>query len=307
MDYGKSDKDKKEQGGGMLFGKTGPVSLGAPGQTTHLGQSKSTMSPYTEAKPYETSIPELSSETTPYKAPSMEPKSYEAPQAGPVPPFYPPAMEVPTGSMRDIPDSNASVSWSPTPWKPRIERNAFIHPHAMVSGNVRVMSNVFVCAGAVIRGENDEPIYIGEESNIQECVVLKDLPSRKDGSVITQRIVDVGNEKYSLYIGNRVSIAAQAQVHGPAYIGNGVYLGMQSLVFWARVEQGVILEPGSLVMNVTIPSGRFVPAGLKVTTQKVVSDLPPLTSKYRFYGINEETVDACLEMLRGYRSLFRLT
>ena len=152
----------------------------------------------------------------------------------------------------------------------------------------------------MVRGDNDEPIYIGDQTAILEGAVLKDLPTRRNGEQITQRIVDVGNRKYSLYIGNRVSICPQAQVHGPAYLADGSYLGMQSLVFWARIEKNVIIEPGCLIMNVTVPSGVFVPAGIKVTTQRMVKDLPPLSSKYRFHGINEETVASSLELLKGY-------
>jgi len=324
MDHDKKDKNKKpEKHGGTLFGQSGPVNLGSGESRSHLDTG------WTQSKPYEPSTPFSTPEPPAYEPPVYEHPAYESPYVGhaPDPPAevhkpYEPAhpsheeisshheeVHIPQTTshepvVHEISDANASVSWSPTPWKPRVAPSALIHPHAMVYGNVKVMEHVFIAAGAMIRGENDEPIHIGSESNIQEGVVLKDLPSRKDGSQITQRIVDVGNEKFSLYIGKRVSIAAQAQVHGPAFIGDGVFLGMQSLVFWARVEKGVILEPGCLVMNVTIPAGRFVPAGLKVTTQKMVADLPPLTSKYRFYGINNETVDASLEMLKGYRSYF---
>ncbi len=204
---------------------------------------------------------------------------------------------------------NARVPSSPTSWsslktQPDIQTSAFVHPGAVIMGNVILKERVTVAPGAVVRADNDEPIYIGSESNIQEGAVLKDLPTKIDRVSISQRVVEVNAEKFSLYVNNRVSIAAQAQVHGPAYIGERVYIGMQSLVFWARIENDVVIEPGCLVMNVTVPSGVFIPAGLKVTNQAMVRDLPPLTSKYRFHGICEETVKANLEMLDGYRSVY---
>jgi carbonic anhydrase/acetyltransferase-like protein (isoleucine patch superfamily) len=168
-------------------------------------------------------------------------------------------------------------------------------------GNVRVGPMVFISAGAVLRGDNEEPVSVGSDTSIQEGAVIKDLPTRVDGKLVEQRVVDVGEVKYSLYIGERVTVGAQAQVHGPAYIGDNVFIGMRSLIFWARVESGVVIEPGCLIMNVTIPSGVFVPAGLNLTNQKAVKDLPPLTAKYRFQGINEELISASREILRGYR------
>jgi len=194
-----------------------------------------------------------------------------------------------------------ATSWSPKRWRPRIDSTAFVHPLGVIIGNVRVEPIVFVGAGAVIRGDNEEPIHIGTDSSIQECAVLKDLPTRSEGKIIEQRIVDVDNMKYSVYIADKVTVCAQAQVYGPAYIGSNVFIGMQSLVFWARIESGVVIEPGCLVMNVTVPTGVFVPAGMKLTSQKAVKDLPPLTSRYRFHGINEEMVATNREILRGLR------
>jgi len=239
------------------------------------------------------------------------------------PPAFPPSTEgypklqemtsVPEAVIAHLPEeqpvNNAKVpsaptSWSPSRHQPKIDRTSFVHPEAVIIGNVVVSDNVFIAPGVVIRADNEEAIMIGSASNVQEGVIMKDLPSRKDGVEISQRIVEVQGRKYSLYIGDRVSIAAQAQVHGPAYIASGVYLGMQSLVFWARIEAGVVVEPGCLIMNVTIPEGVFVPAGLKVTNQNMVKDLPKLSSKYRFQGIGEETVAANLEMVTGYRSIY---
>jgi len=287
--------------GGSLFGTSGPVRLGiARGRSTILG-STPPQSPL-----FGVGTPGAPTSQTP--APPR-PSQYVATQQWPGPPAAPetvlsvqdePAVEVPRG-FRSAP--SAPTSWSPSRWRPRIERGAFVHPLAVVTGNVIISDRVFIASGAMIRGDSEEPIFIGAESNVQECAVLKDMPTRQDGAPMTQRIVDVGAEKFSLYIGKRVSITPQAQVHGPAYIGDRVYVGMQSLVFWARVEEGVVIEPGCLIMNVTIPTGVFVPAGLKVTNQRMVKDLPPLTTTYRFHGLGEETVMSNLEMLVGYRSL----
>ncbi len=274
------------QSRGSLFGQAGPVNLSTGRKDTLvLGDL---------AKPHEQPV-----------ASPPAPEGDSGMMSGPMSEAFvrSPELGALTELSRKMP--SPSTSWSPTPWRPRIESSSYVHPLGAVSGNVQVGKEVFVAAGAVIRGDNEEPIFIGDECNIQEGAILRDLPTVIDGKRLTQRVVDVGNDKYSLYLAGRVSIAPQAQVHGPAYIAEGVYVGMQSLVFWARIEAGVVIEPGCLIMNVTIPSGVFVPAGLKVTTQSVVKDLPPLTEKYRFRGIGEETVACNREMLKGHRSLSR--
>ncbi|MCK4719178.1 hypothetical protein KAU08_00890 [bacterium] len=276
--------------GSSLFSQTGPVRMASSKKETmalgDIGRSEYTPSP----------------------------PAYESPTPVPEMPLPPPILEsVPETSIPSIHPRektlNARIPSSPTSWsslkaQPDIQTSAFVHPGAVIMGNVILKERVTVAPGAVVRADNDEPIYVGAESNIQEGAVLKDLPTKIDRVSISQRVVEVSGEKFSLYVNNRVSIGAQAQVHGPAYIGERVYIGMQSLVFWARIENDVVIEPGCLVMNVTVPSGVFIPAGLKVTNQAMVRDLPPLTSKYRFHGICEETVKANLEMLDGYRSVY---
>lgn len=251
------------------------------------------------------------SRTTTYYKPSV-PDNSIIPPPDPLP-SAPEVLGMPYPVMPSRPETEPAInarvpssptSWSPSRIQPRIDSTSFVHPGAVIIGNVILHDRVFVAAGAVLRADNEEPIFVGSASNIQEGVILKDLPTRKAGKQISQRVVEVKGEAYSLYVGNRVTIAAQAQVHGPAYIADGVFVGMQSLVFWARVEKGVVIEPGCLIMNVTIPAGVFIPAGLKVTNQNMVKDLPPLSTKYRFHGIGEETVAAHLEMLDGYRAIY---
>ncbi len=281
-------KKRMGQMKGSLLGSSGPIQLGA-------------------ARKERLTLGDL---TPPPASPTIEPTQTEIPtSAEPVV-----VTQAEVGGFTRLPQApdidftktpSAPTSWSPSRWRPRIEADAFVHPLGVVTGNVIVGSRVFIAAGAVVRGDSEEPIHIGGESNVQECAVLRDLPTRSDDTPIAQRIVDVGAEKYSLYIGQRVSICPQALLHGPAYVGDDVFVGMQALVFWARIEQGVVLEPGCLVMNVTVPRGVFVPAGLKVTNQRMVKDLPPLTSKYRFHGIGAEMVASNLEMLEGYRRSIR--
>lgn len=200
---------------------------------------------------------------------------------------------------------SASTSWSPTKWKPRIDATAYIHDSVAITGNVIIDAHSFIGAGVIIRGDNEQPVYIGEGATIQEGVIIRDLPTGMGSEVDLKRVVTVNGERYTVYIGERSTVCAQSQVHGPAHIGNEAYIGMQSLVFWARVSRGVVVEPGVLIMNVDVKPGVFVPAGIKVTSQKVVSDLPPLTSQYRFHEIGREMAEYNRELLEGYKALRR--
>ncbi len=51
----------------------------------------------------------------------------------------------------------------------------FVAPSAAVIGRVRLKNNVSVWFSAVVRGD-DEPIVVGENSNVQDCAVLHTDP-----------------------------------------------------------------------------------------------------------------------------------
>lgn len=126
---------------------------------------------------------------------------------------------------------------------PKIDPAAFIHPAAVVIGDVVIGARTSVWPTAVIRGDTDS-IVIGDECSVQ------------DGTVIH---VDHG---VSTTIGNRVAIGHRAIVHGAtvehdALIGMGsillnrVHVGTGSIVgAGALCPEGMIVPPNSLVLGV---------------------------------------------------------
>src|ERR1700757_5113178 len=58
---------------------------------------------------------------------------------------------------------------------PQIDPSAFVHESAVVIGAVTLGKGVSVWAHATLRGDN-EPIVVGDETNIQECCVLHTDP-----------------------------------------------------------------------------------------------------------------------------------
>ena len=124
----------------------------------------------------------------------------------------------------------------------------FIHPLAVVIGNVTLGDHVSVWPTAVIRGDSDW-ITIGDDSNVQ------------DGTVIH---ADAGKPTK---IGKRVAIGHRAIVHGStidddsligmgAVLLNGVHVGSGSIVGAGAVcREGMVIPPNSLVLGVP---GRIV-------------------------------------------------
>jgi carbonic anhydrase/acetyltransferase-like protein (isoleucine patch superfamily) len=104
----------------------------------------------------------------------------------------------------------------------------WVAPDAHVIGQVSLAPGVGVWFGAVLRGDN-EPIVVGEDSNIQEGVVGH---------------TDLG---FPLTIGRGCTIGHHAIVHG-CTLGDNVLIGMGATVMnGARIGANSIVGAGALV------------------------------------------------------------
>lgn len=199
---------------------------------------------------------------------------------------------------------NVHTSFSPNVRVPTFHSHDFVHPLAAVIGAVELGDDVLVAPGASVRGDEGQPIRIGAGSNIQDGVVIHALETFDRGHVIARNLVEVGGKPYAVYVGDRVSIAHQAQIHGPASVGDNTFVGMQALVFRARVAANCVLEPRALVMGVTIAEGRYVPAGQVVRTQADADALPKIDESYPFAHLNEGVLEVNKELAEGYEKEF---
>lgn len=204
----------------------------------------------------------------------------------------------------------SNIGASPmTPWsdkniKPDIDLSAYVHPQASVIGDVHIGKNVMVSPQASVRGDEGMPLYIGDDSNIQDSVTIHALETKdEEGKPVEKNLVEVGGKKYAVYIGNRVSLAHQAQVHGPASIGDDTFVGMQAFVFKSKVGSNVVLEPGVIIYAVTIPDGRYVSMGMIVNNQSVADALPVITEDYVFKHLNEGVVHVNTNLAKGYNKM----
>ncbi len=197
-------------------------------------------------------------------------------------------------------EPNARTSFTPDVRRPSLHQHDYVHPLAAVIGAVDVGDDVFIAPGASIRGDEGQPIVIGAGSNVQDGVVIHALETFDEGHPIESNLVHVGGRPYAVHVGNNVSIAHQAQVHGPAAVGDHTFVGMQSLVFRAEVGANCVLEPRALVMGVKVASGRYVPAGAVVRTQAEADALPVIDESYSFAHMNDGVLHVNHALAEGY-------
>lgn len=208
--------------------------------------------------------------------------------------------EVPAAQFSNIRE-NPVTPWNSKPTAPVIDSTAYVDPQASVIGNVTIGANVMISPMASIRSDEGMPILVGNDSNIQDGVVLHALETiDEEGKPVEKNLVEVGGEKYAVYIGENVSLAHQSQIHGPASVGNDTFIGMQAFVFKAKVGNNCVLEPTSAVIGVTIPDGRYIPAGTVITSQAEADKLPEVTEDYAYRHTNEAVVYVNVNLAEGY-------
>ena len=136
---------------------------------------------------------------------------------------------------------------------PYINHDSWIAPNATVIGDVRIHKNASLWWNVVARGDND-PITIGENSNVQ------------DGSVLH---TDVG---VPLVIGSNCTIGHMVMLHG-CNIGDGSLIGIGSVILnRAVIGKNCLVGAKSLV-----PEGKEFPDGVLIlgSPARVLRPLTP--------------------------------
>jgi carbonic anhydrase/acetyltransferase-like protein (isoleucine patch superfamily) len=112
---------------------------------------------------------------------------------------------------------------------PHIASGAWIAESAQVIGNVRISDGASVWPGAVIRGDLDEPITIGKNSNVQDNSVLH------------------ADEGMPLTIGEGVTVGHLVMLHG-CTIADGSLIGIGAIVLnGAKIGSLCLVGAGALV------------------------------------------------------------
>jgi carbonic anhydrase len=195
---------------------------------------------------------------------------------------------------------NVLADFSSKVWDPVLDPTAYVHPLAAVIGNVILGKNVMVSPFASVRGDEGQPLFVGDNANVQDGVVIHALETEMNGQVIEKNLYEVEGKKYAVYVGSRVSLAHQVQIHGPAVVLDDTFVGMKSLVFKSFVGKNCVIEPGCILMGVTIADGRYVPAGSAIKTQEQADKLPVVTEDYPFRTLNKGVVHVNTALAKGY-------
>jgi carbonic anhydrase/acetyltransferase-like protein (isoleucine patch superfamily) len=197
-------------------------------------------------------------------------------------------------------EKNVKTDFSGKVSEPVIDSTAYVHPLAAVIGNVTLGKNVMVSPFAAVRGDEGQPLYIGDDANVQDGVVIHALETEMNGRPIEKNQVEVEGKKYAVYVGSRVSLAHQVQIHGPSAVLEDTFVGMKTLVFRATVGRNCVVEPGCILMGVTVADRRVVPAGSVVKTQAQADALPEVTDDYPLKDLNKGVIHVNTHLAKGY-------
>ncbi|HUH65836.1 MAG TPA: carbonic anhydrase [Syntrophales bacterium] len=197
-------------------------------------------------------------------------------------------------------EKNVTAAFCKKVSEPVVGENSYVHPLAAVIGNVILGRNVMVSPMASVRGDEGQPLVIGDDSNVQDGVVIHALETEMNEKPVGKNLYDVGGRKYAVYVGDRVSLAHQVQIHGPAVVMDDTFVGMKSLVFRSFVGKKCVIEPGVILMGVTVPEGRYVPAGSVIKEQAKADQLPAITEDYPMKNLNKGVVHVNTSLAKGY-------
>jgi len=172
---------------------------------------------------------------------------------------------------------------------PIVPQSAFVDPTAIICGKVVIGENVFIGPYAVIRADevNEqggmEAITIGDNSNIQDGVVIH---SKAGGRV---------------RIGEYTSIAHRSIVHGPCTVGSRVFLGFNSVVFNATLGDGSVVRHNSVVENCHVPPGFHIPSTTNVHSDEELARIPRVTADQTTFS--EGVASTNMSLVQGYKRI----
>jgi SulP family sulfate permease len=192
--------------------------------------------------------------------------------------------------VHSVPISTERLKWiAHIRQRALVAPSAFVHKQASVIGKVVLGEHVHIAASTSIRADEGSPFFIGSNSNIQDGVVIHAL---KD------RFVSVGGEEWAVYVGRNVSIAHDALVHGPCFVGDDTFIGFKAVVHDSVVGEHCFIGIGAVVVGVEIPDGRFVPHGQIVDSAEKVKALPPVSAAQAEF--NEDVVEVNRGLAAAY-------
>jgi len=149
--------------------------------------------------------------------------------------------------------------------RPRIGGDTFVHPRAVLIGEVTIGRECFIGPGAVVRADFG-PVEIGDGSSIQDNAVLHVTPG--------DRVV----------VGNRVIVGHGALLHD-VRLEDACVIGMGAIVLQRAVcGPGSLVAAGSLVLQDTKIPARMMAAG---SPARILKEVPADLAEFMALGVDE--------------------
>jgi phenylacetic acid degradation protein len=138
--------------------------------------------------------------------------------------------------------------------RPRVPDDSFVHPHAVLTGDIEVGHECLIAPGVSIRADFG-PVVIGNRSNVQDNAVIHVFPD--------SRVV----------IGEDVTVAHGVILHD-VHIKSRCVIGMGAILLFNVVcEEDVFVSVGSIVpKGMHIPAGKIVEGNPAKITHDVTDD-----------------------------------
>ena len=151
--------------------------------------------------------------------------------------------------------------------RPTIHEEAFVHPDAVVIGDVRIGAHSSIWPGAVLRGDYGT-IIVGERTSVQ------------DGAII-HAVAD-----YPTVVGDDCVIGHLAHLEG-CVVHDSSLVGSGSIVLHeAVVESGATVAAGAVVRNRTVVPANALAVGVPASIKPDVSDVESIRDGASLYVEN---------------------
>lgn len=161
---------------------------------------------------------------------------------------------------------------------PRIHETAYVAETATVIGRVTLGRDSSVWSQTVLRADN-EPIEIGECSNVQEGAVLHNDPG------------------FPLVVGAGVTVGHQAMLHG-CTVGDGSLIGIQAVVLnGAVIGRHCLVAAGAVVTEGKVfpDNSLILGAPAKAVRQLTDADIAKLVEGAQDYVIRSRRYKTLLK------------
>ena len=150
--------------------------------------------------------------------------------------------------------------------EPQIDPTAYVHPDAVIIGDVRVGPEASVWPGAVLRGDESH-IAIGARTSIQDGSVLHcthDLPTVVGEGCVVGHIVHLEG----CTVADGALVGNGAVVLHRVIVGEGALVGSNAVV-----PNDVVIPPGAMALGVPakIHEGRSHPGIIALTAELYVA------------------------------------